>query len=76
MVLAGKLDQYLASTYPASAEAAGYHEFARLLTAAGVPGDVIRVEDQSADTWQNVELSLPCACSTRSARNRCTRATR
>jgi hypothetical protein len=24
-----------------------------------VPGDVIRVEDQSKDTWQNVELSLP-----------------
>jgi hypothetical protein len=34
-------------------------EFARLLTAAGVPGDMIRVEDQSKDTWQNVELSLP-----------------
>jgi uncharacterized SAM-binding protein YcdF (DUF218 family) len=34
-------------------------EFARLLTTAGVPGDAIRVEDQSADTWQNVELSLP-----------------
>jgi uncharacterized SAM-binding protein YcdF (DUF218 family) len=34
-------------------------EFARQLTAAGVPGDVIRVEDQSKDTWQNVELSLP-----------------
>ncbi len=24
-----------------------------------MPGSVIRVEDQSADTWQNVELSLP-----------------
>jgi hypothetical protein len=24
-----------------------------------VPGSVIRVEDQSKDTWQNVELSLP-----------------
>ena len=34
-------------------------EFARQLTQAGVPGDVIRVEDQSKDTWQNVELSLP-----------------
>ena len=28
-------------------------EFARLLTAADVPGTAIRVEDQSADTWQN-----------------------
>ncbi|MFY9931102.1 MAG: YdcF family protein [Streptosporangiaceae bacterium] len=34
-------------------------EFARQLTGAGVPGNVIRVEDQSKDTWQNVELSLP-----------------
>ena len=34
-------------------------EFGRQLTEAGVPGDVIRVEDQSKDTWQNVELSLP-----------------
>jgi uncharacterized SAM-binding protein YcdF (DUF218 family) len=34
-------------------------EFGRLLTTAGVPAEVIRVEDQSADTWQNVELSLP-----------------
>jgi uncharacterized SAM-binding protein YcdF (DUF218 family) len=34
-------------------------EFARLLTAADVPANAIRVEDQSADTWQNVELSLP-----------------
>jgi hypothetical protein len=34
-------------------------EFARQLTGAGVPGSVIRVEDQSKDTWQNVELSLP-----------------
>jgi hypothetical protein len=33
-------------------------EFARQLTQAGVPGDVIRVEDQSKD-WQNVDLSLP-----------------
>jgi acetyl esterase/lipase len=37
-------------------------EFARQLTQAGVPDSVIRVEDQSKDTWQNVELSLPtCA---------------
>jgi len=34
-------------------------EFARLLTAAGVPEQVVRVEDQSASTWQNVERSLP-----------------
>jgi acetyl esterase/lipase len=34
-------------------------EFARELAEAGVPGSVIRVEDQSKDTWQNVELSLP-----------------
>ena len=34
-------------------------EFARQLTEAGVPGDVIRVADQSKDTWQNVEMSLP-----------------
>lgn len=34
-------------------------EFARQLTEAGVPGSVIRVEDVSKDTWQNVELSLP-----------------
>jgi len=34
-------------------------EFARQLTQAGVPAGVIRVEDQSKDTWQNVELSLP-----------------
>jgi hypothetical protein len=33
-------------------------EFARQLTEAGVPDSVIRVEDQSANTWQNVELSL------------------
>ena len=33
-------------------------EFARQLTEAGVPGGAIR-EDQSKDTWQNVELSLP-----------------
>jgi hypothetical protein len=34
-------------------------EFARQLTEAGIPADAIRVEDQSKDTWQNVELSLP-----------------
>ena len=34
-------------------------EFARKLTQAGVPERAIRVEDQSANTWQNVELSLP-----------------
>ena len=35
-------------------------EFARLLTAADVPGTAIRVEDQSAGTWQNAGLSLSC----------------
>ena len=34
-------------------------EFARQLTEAGIPAGAIRVEDQSKDTWQNVELSLP-----------------
>jgi uncharacterized SAM-binding protein YcdF (DUF218 family) len=34
-------------------------EFARQLAEAGVPDSVIRVEDQSSNTWQNVELSLP-----------------
>jgi uncharacterized SAM-binding protein YcdF (DUF218 family) len=34
-------------------------EFARQLTQAGVPASTIRVEDQSEDTWHNVELSLP-----------------
>jgi uncharacterized SAM-binding protein YcdF (DUF218 family) len=34
-------------------------EFARLLAAADVPASAIRVEDQSSDTWQNVEYSLP-----------------
>ena len=33
-------------------------EFARQLSAAGVLASAIRVEDQSKDTWQNVELSL------------------
>ena len=35
-------------------------EFARLLTAADVPGTAVRVEDQSAGTWQNIGLSLSC----------------
>ena len=34
-------------------------DFARQLTEAGIPAGAIRVEDQSKDTWQNVELSLP-----------------
>jgi uncharacterized SAM-binding protein YcdF (DUF218 family) len=34
-------------------------DFARLLTEAGVPASAIRVEDRSANTWQNVEMSLP-----------------
>ena len=34
-------------------------EFARQLDAAGVPRDAIRVEDQSKNTWQNVELAMP-----------------
>ena len=34
-------------------------EFARQLHDAGVPPGAIRVEGQSADTWQNVELSMP-----------------
>jgi uncharacterized SAM-binding protein YcdF (DUF218 family) len=33
--------------------------FRELLMDAAVPDSSIRVEDQSADTWQNVELSLP-----------------
>ncbi|MCI0689266.1 MAG: YdcF family protein [Sporichthyaceae bacterium] len=33
--------------------------FRRRLRDAGVPEDAIRVEDQSADTWQNVQLALP-----------------
>ncbi len=33
-------------------------EFFRFLTESGVPGTSVRVEDQSANTWQNVELSL------------------
>lgn len=34
-------------------------DFARQLTEGGVPASVIRVEDRSANTWQNVEMSLP-----------------
>lgn len=34
-------------------------ELAMRLEAEGVPSDVIRVEDQARNTWQNVELSLP-----------------
>lgn len=34
-------------------------EFARQLAALGVPDNAVRVEDQSKDTWQNIELSLP-----------------
>ncbi|TDD93370.1 ElyC/SanA/YdcF family protein [Actinomadura rubrisoli] len=33
--------------------------FRALLIERGVPADVIRVEDRSANTWQNVELALP-----------------
>ena len=34
-------------------------EFARQLAAVSVPASAVRIEDQSTDTWQNVELSLP-----------------
>jgi len=34
-------------------------DFARQLTEAGVPRSAVRVEDKSANTWQNVEMSLP-----------------
>jgi uncharacterized SAM-binding protein YcdF (DUF218 family) len=34
-------------------------EFQRLLMEHSVPGEVIRVEDRSANTWQNVEFALP-----------------
>ena len=34
-------------------------EFARQLAEAGVPDGVTRIEDQSSNTWQNVEMSLP-----------------
>ncbi|MFI6295943.1 YdcF family protein [Nonomuraea sp. NPDC050790] len=33
--------------------------FERQLIELGVPEEVIRCEDQSANTWQNVELALP-----------------
>ncbi|NRQ33938.1 YdcF family protein [Nonomuraea sp. NN258] len=33
--------------------------FRRLLLERGVPDDAIRCEDRSANTWQNVEFSLP-----------------
>ncbi|GAA2323971.1 hypothetical protein GCM10010149_91620 [Nonomuraea roseoviolacea subsp. roseoviolacea] len=33
--------------------------FQRLLVERGVPEDTIRCEDQSANTWQNVEFALP-----------------
>lgn len=34
-------------------------EFRRLLIEQGVPDTAIRCEDQSANTWQNVEFALP-----------------
>jgi uncharacterized SAM-binding protein YcdF (DUF218 family) len=34
-------------------------ELRDLLADRGVPGEAIRVEDQSANTWQNVELAFP-----------------
>jgi uncharacterized SAM-binding protein YcdF (DUF218 family) len=34
-------------------------EFRRILVNSGVPDAVIRIEDKSANTWQNVEFSLP-----------------
>jgi hypothetical protein len=34
-------------------------EFRTALTRQGVPAGAIRVEDQSASTWQNVEFALP-----------------
>lgn len=34
-------------------------EFRRLLVERGVPAKVIRVEDQSANTWENVERAMP-----------------
>jgi uncharacterized SAM-binding protein YcdF (DUF218 family) len=34
-------------------------EFHRILTSSGVPDTVIRVEDQSENTWQNVHNALP-----------------
>lgn len=35
------------------------HEFSRLLIENGVSDSAIRQEDRSANTWQNVEFSLP-----------------
>ncbi|MFE9608046.1 YdcF family protein [Streptomyces sp. NPDC006012] len=35
------------------------HMFRELLIEHGVPDSAIRCEDQAANTWQNVELSLP-----------------
>ena len=35
------------------------HEFRAILRGRGVPGAAIRIEDTSANTWQNVEFSLP-----------------
>jgi uncharacterized SAM-binding protein YcdF (DUF218 family) len=35
------------------------HEFRRLLVERGVPEAAIRFEDRSANTWQNIEFSLP-----------------
>ncbi|MEU1880024.1 YdcF family protein [Streptosporangium sp. NPDC020072] len=37
-------------------EAAMFHRF---LLERGVPDDVIRYEDRSANTWQNIEFALP-----------------
>jgi len=34
-------------------------EFRRMLIERGVPETAIRYEDQSANTWQNVELAMP-----------------
>jgi uncharacterized SAM-binding protein YcdF (DUF218 family) len=34
-------------------------DFVRQLAAAGVPASAVRVEDRSANTWQNVQMSLP-----------------
>lgn len=34
-------------------------EFRRLLLENGVPDSTVRVEDESANTWQNVERALP-----------------
>ena len=61
-------DRYHAGTAPLIIATGGINrhdgstegrEFARRLADAGVPAEAVRVEDQSKDTWQNVELSLP-----------------